>query len=61
MPIFLVLGSANVRQETALVRAAGLSLRVHDVPEGPAPLHWYAGPDGIVSAGGFDWLDRKKV
>jgi hypothetical protein len=47
VPLFLVLGSASVRQEMALVRAAGLSLRVHDLPEGPAPLHWYAGPDGI--------------
>ncbi|HZN36237.1 MAG TPA: type VI secretion protein IcmF/TssM N-terminal domain-containing protein [Pirellulaceae bacterium] len=47
VPLFLVLGSASVRQEMALVRAAGLSLRVHDVPEGPAPLHWYASPDGI--------------
>ena len=29
------------------MRAAGLGLRVHDVPDGPAALHWYAGPDGI--------------
>jgi hypothetical protein len=29
------------------MRAAGLGLRVHDTPEGPAPLHWFAGPDGI--------------
>ena len=47
VPLFLVLGSAGVRQESTLVRAAGLSLRVHDLPEGPAPLHWYAGPDAI--------------
>lgn len=47
VPLFLVLGSASVRQESSLVRAAGLALRVHDLPEGPAPLHWYAGPDGI--------------
>jgi len=47
VPLFLVLGSAGVRQESTLVRAAGLSLRVHDLPEGPAPLHWYAGPEGI--------------
>jgi hypothetical protein len=46
-PLFIVLGSAGVRQERALVRAAGLSLRVSEVPEGPSPLHWYAGPDGI--------------
>jgi hypothetical protein len=46
-PLFLILGSASPRQESSLVRAAGLSLRVHDLPEGPAPLHWFAGPDGI--------------
>jgi hypothetical protein len=46
-PLFFVLGSAGHRQESTLMRAAGLSLRVHDLPEGPAPLHWYAGPDGI--------------
>lgn len=46
-PLFFVLGSAGPRQEATLLRAAGLSLRVHDLPEGPAPLHWYAGPDGI--------------
>jgi hypothetical protein len=46
-PLFLVLGSAGVRQEDALIKASGLALRIHDVPEGPAPLHWYASPDGI--------------
>src|SRR5262245_41109392 len=46
-PLFLIIGSSGVRQESAVLRAAGLSLRVHDLPEGPAPLHWYAGPDGI--------------
>src|SRR5262245_43444117 len=46
-PLFIVLGSAGLRQETALIRAAALPLRVREVPEGPAPLHWYAGPDGI--------------
>lgn len=46
-PLFLVLGSAGPRQERALVRAAAISLRVQNVPEGPAPLHWYASPDGI--------------
>jgi len=46
-PLFLVLGSAGLRQESALVRAAALPLRIREVPEGPSPLHWYAGPDGI--------------
>jgi hypothetical protein len=46
-PLFFVLGSAGPRQESSLMRAAGVPFRVHDLPEGPAPLHWYAGPDGI--------------
>jgi hypothetical protein len=46
-PLFLVLGSSSVRQEQSLIRAAGIGLRVHDTPDGPAPLHWFAGPDGI--------------
>jgi hypothetical protein len=47
VPIFLVLGSAGDRQERALFDSAGLGLRVRAVPEGPAPLHWYASPDAI--------------
>ncbi|HEV2971190.1 MAG TPA: type VI secretion protein IcmF/TssM N-terminal domain-containing protein [Pirellulales bacterium] len=46
-PIFLVVGSSGERQERALFDAAGLSLRVRAVPEGPAPLHWYASPDAV--------------
>lgn len=46
IPLFLVLGSLDERQETALLEASGLNFRVH-VPEGPAPLHWYANPNGI--------------
>jgi hypothetical protein len=46
-PLFLIVGSAHSHRERALIRAAGLSLRVRGVPEGPAPLHWFANPDGI--------------
>jgi hypothetical protein len=46
-PLFLVLGSSQPRQERALIRAAGLTLRVRGTPEGPAPMHWFANPDGI--------------
>ena len=46
-PLFLVVGSSGPRQESSILRAAGISFRVHDLPEGPAPLHWYASPDGI--------------
>jgi len=47
VPIFLVLGSASPQQERALFDASGLALRVRGVPEGPAPLHWYASPEAI--------------
>jgi len=46
-PIFLILGSSSVRQERALLEASGVKLRVREVPPGPAPLHWYAGPEAI--------------
>ena len=46
-PVYLVLGSANEEQEAAIVNAAGRRLRVSGIPEGPAPLHWYANPDAI--------------
>lgn len=46
-PIFLVVGSAGEQQERALLSAAGIGMRVEQVPEGPAPLHWYANPDAI--------------
>lgn len=46
-PAFLIIGSPGTRLESVLVQAAGLSLRVKNIPEGPAPIHWYAGPDAI--------------
>ncbi len=47
IPVFVIIGSASEQQERALIAAAGLNLRVRGVPEGPAPLHWYANPDAI--------------
>jgi hypothetical protein len=47
VPVFLILGSSNERQERALFESAGLPLRIRGVPEGPAPLHWYANPEAI--------------
>jgi hypothetical protein len=46
-PLFLILGSASESQEKALFDASRLSLNLREVPQGPAPLHWYANPDGI--------------
>jgi hypothetical protein len=47
IPVFLILGSSGERQERALLNAAGMGLRVRGVPEGPAPLHWYANSERI--------------
>ena len=46
-PIFLILGSGEEQLERSLLKAARLPLRVDDAPEGPAPLHWYANPEGV--------------
>ncbi len=47
IPVFVILGSADEAREHALMAASGINMRVQSVPEGPAPLHWYANPEGI--------------
>lgn len=47
IPIFLVLGSSDEAFEKSLFDASRLSLRIREIPQGPAALHWYANPDGI--------------
>jgi hypothetical protein len=47
IPVFLVVGSTQAARESAIINAAESGFRVREVPEGPAPLHWYANPDGI--------------
>jgi hypothetical protein len=46
-PLFVVAGSQSCEQEQALMQATGMNFRINGVPEGPAPLHWYAHPGGI--------------
>ena len=46
IPLFLILGSADEKQEKSLFAAAKLDLGMEDTPEGPAALHWYANNDG---------------
>jgi hypothetical protein len=61
-PLFLILGSCQPRQERALIRAAGLTLRVRGIPEGPAPIHWFANPDGIyVFCSEIGWTSKLAV
>jgi len=47
VPTFLLLGTGDERHEQRLMDASGLGFRVRGIPEGPAPLHWYANPDGV--------------
>jgi hypothetical protein len=47
IPIYLVLGVPNARQAKALFSASRIEFNMHDVPEGAAALHWYAGPEAI--------------
>jgi hypothetical protein len=50
VPLFLILGTPDDAAEKALMDASRLSFRVHQVPQGPAALHWYANPDVIYLA-----------
>jgi len=46
-PLYVVLGSSGEQQERAFLADSSVKLRIEGVPEGPAPLHWYAGKDAI--------------
>ncbi|MFT5299930.1 MAG: hypothetical protein ACI87E_000385 [Mariniblastus sp.] len=57
IPIYLILGSSTERQERSLFAASGIGMRVEGVPEGPAPIHWYANPDGIyICCSDASWM-----
>lgn len=47
MAFYLIIGSRSVGQERAMMQSGQLDLRVDGVPDGPAPLHWYATPDSV--------------
>jgi hypothetical protein len=56
-PLFLVLGSPNEELERALFESSKSAVLVAGVPEGPAPLHWYANADRIfLCCTGASWL-----
>ena len=56
-PLFLVIGSADEQQERIMFEASNSAFIVAGVPEGPAPLHWYANSDRIfLSCTGVGWL-----
>lgn len=47
VPVFLITGSASETQEKAFMNASGLRFSVEGVPQGPAPIHWYANSEAI--------------
>jgi hypothetical protein len=56
-PLFLVLGSPGDEQERALFETSKAAILVRGVPEGPAPLHWYATADRVfLCCSGASWL-----
>ncbi len=56
-PLFLVIGSADEQQERIMFESSNSAFIVAGVPEGPAPLHWYANTDRIfLSCTGVGWL-----
>ncbi len=56
-PIFLILGTGDERTRRNFMHAAGYDFRVNSVPDGPAPLHWYASPDAIfIVLSDASWL-----
>ena len=50
IPIFVVLGLRDDEQARDLFQASKLHFSFHDVPQGPAALHWYANPDAMYLA-----------
>lgn len=47
VPLFLVTGTSGEAQEKAIMNASGLRFSVEGVPQGPAPIHWYANSEAI--------------
>lgn len=47
VPIFLITGSSSETQEKAIMNASGMSFSIEGVPQGPAPIHWYANSEAI--------------
>jgi hypothetical protein len=58
-PVFLVVGLPSPELEEAIMDACGREFTVRGVPEGPAPLHWYANLEAIyLVCSEAGWLSR---
>ncbi|MCC6508916.1 MAG: hypothetical protein IT423_07400 [Pirellulaceae bacterium] len=47
VPVFVITGSSGETQEKSLMNATGMRFSVEGVPQGPAPIHWYANSEAI--------------
>ncbi len=47
VPIFLIIGSGSESQERSMMNATGMNFSIEGVPQGPAPIHWYANSEAI--------------
>jgi len=58
-PVFLVVGLPSPELEEAIMDTCGREFAVRGVPEGPAPLHWYANSEAIyLVCSEAGWLSR---
>jgi hypothetical protein len=58
-PVFVILGSPSPELEQSLMDASNREFLVRGVPEGPAPLHWYASDEGIyLVCSEVGWISR---
>ena len=58
-PVFLILGIPAAEVEDAIADACGREFAVRGVPEGPAPIHWYANAEAVfIVCSEVGWLSR---
>ncbi len=57
-PLFIIHGAGTETLHQRLMDATQHKFRIHGVPKGPAPLHWYANARGIyLVLADVSWLD----
>lgn len=58
-PVFIVLGCPSPELEQTLMDASGRDFLVRAVPQGPAPIHWYACDEAIyLVCSETGWISR---
>jgi hypothetical protein len=58
-PVFIILGCPSPELEQSLMDASGRDFLVRGVPQGPAPMHWYACAEAIyLVCSETGWISR---